>query len=108
MANPLFTAADALSCPPRLISVSLDHNPMSESTIEVEFSESPIPDGTFRRTDEVTIKRDGCVWRIHRNDPDPFPSQPHAHNLESGLKLDLSNGELYFRGRNTGKRISNK
>ncbi len=86
----------------------LDRSVMSKSIAEIEFPESPIPDGTFRRIDEVTIKRDGCVWRIHRNDLDPFPSQPHAHNLESGLKLDLSNGRLYFGRRDTGKSISTK
>ena len=81
---------------------------MDQSVVEIEFQHSPIPDGTFRRNDEVTIKRDGCVWRIHRNDPDPFPSQPHAHNVESGLKLDLSNGRLYFGRKFAGRSISSK
>lgn len=62
---------------------------------EIELEESPIPDGVYRNLDEVTVRRDGCVWRIHKSDADPFPSNPHAHNLESGLKLDLSNGKLY-------------
>lgn len=75
---------------------------------EIEFQESPIPDGCVRRLDEVTIKRDGCVWRIHKNDADPFPSNPHAHNLESGLKLDLSTGGLYYQRQFTGKKISMK
>jgi hypothetical protein len=79
-----------------------------ELLAEIEFEQSPIPDGTLRRLDEVTIKRDGCVWRIHKNDTDPFPSNPHAHNLESGLKLDLSSGGLYLGTRDTGKRISKK
>src|SRR6266404_6153360 len=79
-----------------------------ELLTEIEFEKSPIPDGTLRRLDEVTIKRDGCVWRIYKNDADPFPSDPHAHNLESGLKLDLSNGGLYFRRQFTEKKISKK
>jgi len=79
-----------------------------ELLTEIEFEKSPIPDGTFRRLDEATIKRDGCVWRIHRNDNDPFPSNPHAHNTESGLKLDLSSGCLFFQRKFTGKKVSRK
>lgn len=79
-----------------------------ELLAEIEFEQSPIPDGTFRQLDEVTIKRDGCIWRLHKNDADPFPSNPHAHNLESGLKLDLSSGGLYLGTRDTGKKVSKK
>jgi hypothetical protein len=75
---------------------------------DYEFQESPIPAGTFRRLDEATIRRDGCVWRVHRYDPDPFPSNPHAHNVESGLKLDLSSGRLYFGARDTEQSINRK
>jgi hypothetical protein len=81
---------------------------MDELLAEIEFEASPIPDGTMRRLDEVTIKRDGCIWRIHRNDADPFPSNPHAHNIESGLKLDLSTGALYFRRQPTDTGVSRK
>ena len=79
-----------------------------EILAEIEFAQSPIPDRTLRRLDEVTIKRDGCIWRIHKNDADPFPSNPHAHNLESGLKMDLSSGSLYFGRTFTGKKVSRK
>ena len=75
---------------------------------DVEFEESPIPPTTMRRLDEVTIRNDGCVWRIYKNDADPFPSKPHAHNLELGLKLDLSNGMLFFGSNPTGKRLKEK
>ncbi len=54
----------------------LDRSTMSKFIVEIEFPESPIPDGTFRRIAEVTIKRNGCVRRIHPNDSDPFPSRP--------------------------------
>ena len=33
-----------------------------DEIIEIEFSDSPIPDRTLRKLDEVTVKRDGCVW----------------------------------------------
>lgn len=75
---------------------------------EVELDHSPIPSGCIRRLDEITIKKDGQIWRIHKNDNDPFPSNPHAHNVESGLKLDLSNGKLYYKNSNTGTSISKK
>lgn len=81
---------------------------MSTLLCEIKLEESPIPQGTLRRLDEVTIKRDGHVWRVHKNDADPFPSNPHAHNVESGLKLDLSTGELYFGSKSTGNAIKRK
>jgi hypothetical protein len=43
----------------------------------------------------VKVKQKGEVWKIHRYDSDPFPSNPHAHNLQSNIKLDLSNGKCY-------------
>jgi len=75
---------------------------------DFEFERSAIPDGTYRQFDEATIRRDGCIWRIHKYDPDPFPSNPHAHNVESGLKLDLSNGRLWLGRRDTQKSIDRK
>lgn len=86
----------------------MKENMTEELLGEVEFPESPIPSRCRRRIDEKTIKRDGCIWRIYKNDADPFPSNPHAHNVESGLKLDLSNGRLFFKRTDTGKSISRK
>lgn len=53
------------------------------------------PEGIPRNLYEKQIKIQGQKWTIHANDLDPFPSNPHAHNYELGLKLDLSNGFLY-------------
>lgn len=64
---------------------------------EVEMAEDIIPDGCIRNLNEVKLKAGGQIWIIHKNDQDPFPSNPHAHNAESGLKLDLSTGDLYFK-----------
>ncbi|MCK5243319.1 hypothetical protein KAR34_12800 [bacterium] len=69
----------------------------NDDIIEIDLGYSPISDKCRRRLDEVTIKKDGQVWRIHKNDSDPFPSKPHAHNLESRLKMDLSTGNLYYK-----------
>ena len=73
----------------------------------VTLDESIIPPGVLRRLDEKTIKSKGEVWRIHKNDSDPFPSNPHAINLESGLKLNLSTGDLYLKTTPVGQ-ISKK
>jgi len=76
--------------------------------VTIELDHSPIPDGCRRRLDEVQIKRDGEIWRIHKNDHDPSPTSPHAHNLESGLKLDLGNGSLWLHSQDCGKSVSRK
>ena len=62
---------------------------------EIVLETTILPLGTPRRLDEETIKQNGEQWRIHAYDPDPFPSLPHAHNLSTGLKMDLRNGILY-------------
>src|ERR1039458_8601838 len=46
----------------------------------------------------------GDVWRVHKNDPDPFPSRPHAHLISGkerfiGCKLHLGTRQL-FTGKN--------
>lgn len=52
----------------------------------------------------VRIQKDyrvnGEVWRVHKADPDPFPSRPHAHCVGGttrfiGLKLHLGTAALY-------------
>ena len=44
---------------------------------------------------KVRIKNKGIIWIIHRYDSDPFPSNPHAHQIGNNIKLDLSNGKCY-------------
>lgn len=41
------------------------------------------------------IKHNGIGWIVHKNDSDPFPSSPHAHNTENNLKLHLGTGGIY-------------
>lgn len=67
--------------------------PIESETITLE--ETILPKGAIRRIDEQTVKSKGEIWVIHKYDKDPFPSNPHAHNEETGQKLDLSNGDLY-------------
>ena len=49
------------------------------------------------------IQQGQVQWVVHKNDPDPFPSDPHAHNYEADLKLHLGNGELYNGSKCVGK-----
>ena len=44
---------------------------------------------------KVRVKLKGMIWIIHRYDMDPFPSNPHAHQVGNNIKLDLSNGNCY-------------
>jgi len=44
---------------------------------------------------EFTLKRSGYKWRVHKNDPDPWPSTPNAHDYEANVKLDIKDGTVY-------------
>lgn len=70
---------------------------------EIQLDESLIPPGIFARLDEETVKSGGEIWRIFKYDADPFPSNPHAHNLETGLKLHLGTGELFEKTTSKGR-----
>ncbi len=70
---------------------------------QVEFSESIIPDGVPIRLVEALAKHRNEIWLVHLNDADPFPSNPHAHNKENGLKLHLGTGDLYRKRDFVGK-----
>ena len=56
---------------------------------------------------KVRVKSNGIIWIIHLYDKDPFPSNPHAHQLENNIKLDLSTGKC-FKSRNYIHTISKK
>jgi hypothetical protein len=60
----------------------------------VEIDSEVFPMGTFIEK-KVQFKAMGQKWIIHKNDKDPFPSNPHAHHYEQNLKLDLGDGTLY-------------
>ncbi len=74
----------------------LDHIALAESLlprIEV-LLERPL-EFKGRIETKIQVKSKGLVWRVHKYDPDPFPSNPHAHNFEQNLKLHLGTGEFY-------------
>ncbi len=62
---------------------------------QIIFNTSILPKGIIGRLDEQRIKVKGEIWQINIYDPDPFPSNPHAHNLQTGHKLHLGDGSLY-------------
>jgi hypothetical protein len=64
------------------------------------------PDATLEESDilglffpirgEVTLKRNGQIWRAHKADPDDqFPSDFHAHNIAAPETLNLYTGVVY-------------
>lgn len=55
----------------------------------------------------------GEVWRVHKSDPDPFPSRPHAHCIQGpvrykGCKLHLGTAELYNGRKALGRHLAAK
>jgi hypothetical protein len=79
-----------------------------EILAEIDFDEYPIEGRHLRELREVTLKRRGYRWRIHKNDADPFPSNPHAHDLDTNLKLHLGTGALYLGSKPAGGRFNRK
>ncbi len=70
----------------------------------VQLEESIIPESFFDSDlEKARIKAAGEVWEVYKYDADPFPSQPHAHNMENGLKLDISTGKLYLKREEKGQ-----
>jgi hypothetical protein len=44
---------------------------------------------------EKQVKRGGYIWRLHKSDPDDWPSRLHGHDYDKGLKLDAIAGDIY-------------
>ena len=59
---------------------------LEESLVPVEF---PV------QIQKKKYRVKGEIWMIHKNDQDPFPSSPHAHNCDRNLSLHLGNGKLF-------------
>jgi hypothetical protein len=62
---------------------------------QIELENSILPDGIEKLLLEQKIKVKGEIWVIHKNDADPLPSTPHAHNYDSGISLHLGTGEFF-------------
>lgn len=77
--------------------------PLGEPLQTITLPKSILPEDWPKLLEEETIPHGGEIWRIHKNDADPFPSSPHAHNLENGLKLHLGTGELFKKRKRVDK-----
>lgn len=75
--------------------------PEQLAEVEVEERLDPGEFDLFYR--EQTIRSNGEVWRIHRNDADPFPHKVHAHSMDNGVKLDLRNGDVFKKRKKVGR-----
>lgn len=65
-------------------------------------------DQSSNTLEKATIKIDGHIYRIHKNDLDPFPSQPHAHDLTEHVKIHLGTGEKYRNSGTVGNKLHKK
>jgi hypothetical protein len=67
------------------------------AAITVETAQEEIAEefAVSRYLTEVTVKRDGYVWRFHKTDPDDWPSKLHGHDYEKHLKMDALTGDIY-------------
>ena len=75
----------------------------SQKLFSISLSKSIIPPGSTLLITEKRVTVNNEIWEIHKNDVDPFPSNPHAHNYEANLKLHLGNGQLYRKRQYRGK-----
>ena len=74
---------------------------------KVNIGESLIPSDVPVIIEKKNFKVSGEVWTIHKNDVDPFPSSPHAHNYDQNLVMHLGNGNL-FRKRELISKVKKK
>ena len=70
---------------------------------EIILPDELFPNNIIRVVEEQVIKEKGNKWIVHKNDADPFPSNPHAHNYEKGWTLDLGTGKLNIRRDEVGQ-----
>lgn len=82
----------------KMITILKDYNfrknkPELLETVELEVG--VLPKDLPIILNEETIKNKNEIWRIHKNDADPFPHPIHAHNYSANVKLDLRDGKLY-------------
>mgnify|MGYP003594670404 FL=1 len=57
--------------------------------------ETLIPSDVPILIEKKNYRVNGEVWVVHKNDIDPFPSSPHAHNYDQNLVMHLGNGRMY-------------
>lgn len=72
---------------------------MTKITIKIDglnyFSANENPNGIVIK---ARFRLRGNIYQVNRYDQDPWPSQPHAHVLDTGQKINLTNGDLWNKG----------
>jgi hypothetical protein len=75
---------------------ALENHPFDAPIILGVVSDASIEaPGSLRRIYSALGRPGGTDWEILRNDADPFPSNPCAHNEAEDIVLDLAEGGLY-------------
>ena len=74
-------------------------------------SEWQASDGMYILEEDYRVK--GEVWRVHKSDADPYPSNPHAHcvggaNRFVGCTLHLGTRELFMKRKNLNRFLEQK
>ena len=68
---------------------------MKDMVLIPEIPEEDILDDLTFRIQKHRIKQNGIIWVFHKSDPDPFPSSPHGHRVDSNERLNPYTGEVY-------------
>ncbi len=89
-ANPTARIAEPLS---EWIGI---HSSVTQKCPEYVVNNWPIGLGSGRF---LKVKLRGHIWTVHKTDPDPFPSKPHAKDYDRRVKLHLGTGEIFDRER---------
>lgn len=66
-----------------------------EFSERIVLTDSAIPAEIPIHIKKQNYKLKGEIWTVHKNDADPFPSSPHAHNYQQNIVMHLGNGSLY-------------
>lgn len=77
-------------------------------TVELPDEDGIIADNSTLVLLEKVVRVKGEKWEIHCYDADPWPSNPHAHNYASRLKMHLGTGELFDNNKKPKGKIAAK
>ena len=69
----------------RILEIVAGHN-FKSLVATVEMDSDILPDSVLRLVTEAEVTVKNQIWRIHKGDADYFPSDPHAHNVETNTQ----------------------
>lgn len=76
--------------------------------VEVSVGSTKWQDADGRYFEVADYRVSGEIWRVHKSDADPYPSNPHAHCVDGakrfiGRTLHLGTGELFDKRKGLGR-----